>query len=209
MTSVKITNRFTGAVLFEADLGAVYDSAAHSVRLGAAAKIALKAGADLECANLADANLAGANLAGANLAAADLTDADLTRANLADAYLTDANLEGACLTGAYLTGASLADANLSRANLEGANLARAKWKDGVTLSRAPIIISGATYAITILDRHMIIGCKCHALAEWDSFTPEQIAAMDGNRATEFWNTWKAPLMAMARADGRSFEEAAE
>ena len=113
-----IKHRFTGAVLFEAELSAEYEAKSDGVRLGAAVKLALKADANLAGANLAGANLAGAdlthaNLAGANLAGANLAGADLTRANLTGANLTGANLAGADLAGAYLTGANLAGANLA------------------------------------------------------------------------------------------------
>ena len=99
-------------------------------------KAAVKSGADLAGANLADANLAGANLAGVYLAGADLAgvylaDADLAGAylrgaNLGDAYLGDANLGDANLAGAYLRGANLRGANLVDADLAGADLAGAK-----------------------------------------------------------------------------------
>ena len=72
-----IKHRFTGAVLFTADLGAEFEGASDSVKLGAAVKIAVKARADLARAYLARAYLADANLAGADLAGADLTDAKL------------------------------------------------------------------------------------------------------------------------------------
>ena len=86
MPAFEIKRRFTGAVLFTAELGAEYESESGSVRLGAAIKLAVKAGADLAYANLAYANLAGANLAGAYLAGAYLAGA-----NLAGAYLARAD----------------------------------------------------------------------------------------------------------------------
>jgi hypothetical protein len=110
---VKIKNRFTGDVIFTAEVDA---SMSVNLRLGAAVKLAIKARANLADANLtrayladanlADAYLAGANLAGANLAGAYLADANLADANLADAYLAGANLAGANLAGAYLAGAN-------------------------------------------------------------------------------------------------------
>jgi hypothetical protein len=82
MPTQEIRHRSTDAVLFSAELSAEYDGATSSVRLGAAVKLAVKAGA----------YLSGADLAGANLA----------RADLAGAYLTDAHLVGANLDGANL-----------------------------------------------------------------------------------------------------------
>jgi hypothetical protein len=74
-----ITNRWSGSVMFTAEIECAED-AAYSVKLGLAVKVAVKAGADL-----VGANLAGANLAGANLVDANLVDANLAGANLAGA----------------------------------------------------------------------------------------------------------------------------
>ena len=130
MSQVEIKNRWSGAVMFAAELGAEYDNESASVRMGAAVKLAISARTNLAGTNLADANLAGAYLAGAYLAGANLADANLAGAYLAGANLADANLAGAYLAGAYLAGANLArtnlaDANLARTNLADANLAGA------------------------------------------------------------------------------------
>jgi uncharacterized protein YjbI with pentapeptide repeats len=172
MATFEIKHRFTDAVLFSAELSAEYDSATHSVKLGAAVKLAVKAGAYLAGANLARANLADANLAGAYLAGANLADA---------------NLAGANLTGAYLA---------------GANLARAKWRDGVLIQRKPLQLFGLDYPVTILDAHMQIGCELHPLEDWASFDDRRIAQMDGARALRFWTAHKAALLALAASDGR-------
>ena len=59
----KILNRFTGSLIFEAEV----DGGTESIRLGLAAKLAYKGGADLRGADLRGANLYGADLGGANL----------------------------------------------------------------------------------------------------------------------------------------------
>jgi hypothetical protein len=110
MINFDIKCRWTDKVLFTAKIDCK-KTESYSIQLGLAVKVAVKARANLEGANLARAYLARANLAGANL-----TDANLEGANLAGANLTGANLEGANLAGANLTGA----------NLEGANLTGAK-----------------------------------------------------------------------------------
>jgi uncharacterized protein YjbI with pentapeptide repeats len=107
---IEIKHRWSGEVLFTAELTAEFEAKGHAVQLGAAIKLAVKARANLAGANLAGAYLAGANLAGANLAGA----------NLAGAYLAGANLAGAYLAGAYLAGAYLARADLAGAYLAGA-----------------------------------------------------------------------------------------
>ena len=63
----QIKARFTGAVIFEADLDDLHESQPDSVKLGEAVKAALMVnanlvGANLVCANLRDANLEGADL---------------------------------------------------------------------------------------------------------------------------------------------------
>jgi hypothetical protein len=90
-----IRHRFTGAVLFEVELSAELSARPFNIKLGAAIKLALMAGADLAGADLADAYLVGANLADANLADANLAGADLAGADLAGADLAGANLAGA------------------------------------------------------------------------------------------------------------------
>ena len=69
-----IINRFTGSVIFTADIEA-NDDTPYSIRLGLAVRAAHSARAYLADANLADANLARANLARANLAGANLAGA--------------------------------------------------------------------------------------------------------------------------------------
>ena len=84
---VNILNRFTGAVMFSAEIECKPDELP-SIKLGLAVKVAVKSGADLSDANLGRAYLSGA---------------DLSRADLSGAYLSRANLSGANLSGANLT----------------------------------------------------------------------------------------------------------
>ena len=86
-----IKNRYTDAVLFEADIP---DDTPSGLVVRAVPGQAIKARANLERAYLAGANLARAYLAGANLAGANLADANLAGANLADANLARAYLAG-------------------------------------------------------------------------------------------------------------------
>jgi len=145
-----IKHRYTGAVLFEAD---ILDNTPSGMVVRAALEQATKARANLDGAYLARANLDGANLAGANLARANLARANLARANLDGAYLDGANLDGANLDGANLARANLAGANLAGANLDGAYLARANldgaYLDGAYLARANL--AGANLAGANLD----------------------------------------------------------
>jgi len=171
----EIKNRYTGAVLFTADVPEDTES-------GLIARVALeqavKARADLAGAYLADANLAGAYLADANLADANLADANLAGANLADANLADANLAGAYL----------ARANLARAYLAGL---RGIWGASGNL-REVKAIQCDTWPVTYTATHMQIGCQMHALEAWWSFTDEQINEMACG-ALAWWQKWKPVL----------------
>lgn len=60
----QIKHRWTGAVLFEAELGAEYDGETNSVKMGAVVRLAIKAGADLGGAYLGGAYLRGAKWRG-------------------------------------------------------------------------------------------------------------------------------------------------
>ena len=72
-----ITDRFTGSVIFTAEIQ-VADDAPRALLLGAATAVAAKA------------NLRGADLRGADLRRADLSDADLIGADLRHADLRGA-----------------------------------------------------------------------------------------------------------------------
>ena len=130
------------------------------------------------------ANLAGANLDGANLAGARLAGANLGGANLGRAYLPGANLAGA----------NLAGANLDGANLDGANLAGARLASE-TLIIAPISITNLTWPVLITHGYMHIGCQRHTHEDWKNFDEESIKKMH-RRASEFWEAWREPLLAM-------------
>ena len=69
-----ITNRFTGSVIFTAEIQ-VADDAPQALRLGAATAVAIAAKADLREANLRHADLRGADLRHADLRHADLRGA--------------------------------------------------------------------------------------------------------------------------------------
>ena len=186
MTAFNILNRFTGAVQFTAELGAEYDNASESIKLGVAVKMAMKARANLAGADLARADLADANLAGANLA----------RAYLAGAYLARADLGGADLAGADLAGANLADANLAGANLAGANLARANLADANDVIGAGF--PNGWHAVGWRrDGHLrvIVGCRNFTLAEGRAYWKgkdnrrEVLAALDYIEAVARLREW--------------------
>jgi hypothetical protein len=203
-----IKNRWTMTAQCEVEIECRAD-ASEGMKLGLAVRVALKldanfasaylAGANLADADLSRANLSDANLADANLASAYLAGANLSRANLADANLSSAYLAGANLADANLSRADLSRANLSRADLSRANLAGAKWRDGITITRAPLQLYGLAYTVTILDAHMQVGCELHTFDEWDGFDDERISRMDGVNARRFWRDHKVALMLLCRS----------
>ena len=99
-----ITDRFTGSVIFTAEIQ-VADDAPMALRLGAATAVAVAANADLRHADLRHADLRHADLRHADLSGADLRGADLSDADLRHADLSDADLRGADLSDADLRGA--------------------------------------------------------------------------------------------------------
>ncbi|MCV6805174.1 pentapeptide repeat-containing protein [Achromobacter ruhlandii] len=171
----EIKNRWTGAVLFTADVPEGTES-------GLIARVALEqavaGGASLRGANLRDADLGGASLRGANLRDADLRGA----------YLGGANLRDADLRGAYLGGANLRDAYLGGANL---GELRSIWGASGNL-RELKAVQCDTWPVTYTATHMQIGCQFHTLEAWWSFTDEQIARMDSS-ALAWWQKWKPVL----------------
>ena len=77
----EIKHAVTGNVIFTAEIDDSFENYNEAVKLGAAVKLVIKAGADLS----------GADLRGANLSGANLSDADLGDAYLGDAFLGGAN----------------------------------------------------------------------------------------------------------------------
>ncbi|MFY2599430.1 pentapeptide repeat-containing protein [Achromobacter xylosoxidans] len=165
----------SGAVLFTADVPEGTES-------GLITRVAL------EQAVADGANLGGAYLGDANLRGAYLGGADLRGAYLGGAYLGDANLRGAYLGGAYLGGAYLGGANLRGAYL--GDLAGI-WGTSGNL-REIKAIQCDTWPVTYTATHMQIGCQFHTLAQWWSFTDEQISEMSYG-ALEWWQKWKPVL----------------
>ncbi len=164
MALFEIKHRFTGSVLFSLETD--------SLKL--CVEAAVKGDADLGDADLGDANLRGANLRGAYLG-----DANLRGADLGDADLGDANLRGANLRGAYLRGANLRGANLGDADLGDANIS-----DGITITKAPLQITGLYWFVTIWDQHMQIGCEFHPHEEWRNFADDDWLRMGGKEALQ-------------------------
>ena len=56
-----------------------------------------------------------------------------------------------------------------------------------------ITSNAASYNITITPKHIKIGCQYHSKTAWFNFTENEIVKMDGEKAVEWWKTWKPIL----------------
>jgi uncharacterized protein YjbI with pentapeptide repeats len=210
MISFAIKNRWTGSVIFTAEIDAT-DETATSIKLGLAVRVAVKAkaylrGADLSGAYLRGAYLRGAYLSGANLSGADLSGADLSGADLSEAYLR----------GAYLSGANLRGADLREANLRGAPviediharvyaaasqpgaLDMGNWHCGTSHCRAGWVVTLA--GKEGLDLEAKIGTPAAAMAIYMASDPERWAT---ERLPDFYCDNATALADMARMAGVS------
>ena len=181
----EIKNRWNGKVIFTAEIDAK-ESDSYAVKLGLAVKVAVKEKADLS---------------GADLCRASLRVADLFVANLRGASLRGASLRGADLSGADLSGADLSGADIRGASFRGAYLRGVKAY-GYKFNRAPIMMSTERYQVEIWEGFMKIGCEKRTIAEWSKITEDDVEEMEDENAAKLWKSWKKPLLAIAKADGR-------
>ena len=198
---IAIKHRFTCATICEFDVKTVKEALALAVSEEIDLSYADLRSADLSYADLHYANLIYADLHYANLSYADLhyanlIYADLHYANLSYADLSSANLSSADLSSADLRSANLRSADLSSADLSYADL-RSAYIDGEKITKNPLSITGLYYRCLITDGYMRLGCKRYTHAEWSEFNDSEIEEMDSH-ATEFWNQWKLPLLAMCK-----------
>jgi uncharacterized protein YjbI with pentapeptide repeats len=135
-----IHNRWTGGVQFTAEIECA-DDAPISVKIGLAARWAIKTNAHLSGVDLSCANLSRVDLSCANLSHADLSGANLSHANLSHANISGVDLSCADLSRANIYGANLYCADLSGANISGANISGAKGGD-LVLARTRILPDG-------------------------------------------------------------------
>jgi uncharacterized protein YjbI with pentapeptide repeats len=176
---MKITNRYSGAVIFVDASETIIETVGGAV----------KAGTDLSGADLRGAYLSGAYLSGVNFRGAYLSGVNFR----------GANLRGADLYRADLRGADLYRADLHGADLRGASLRGANYGGGIPIVVQPITVSGLAYDVLILDQHMRIGCEIHTHSEWENFDDRRITEMDGKSAKIFWDENKSLLISMCKA----------
>jgi len=101
--SMKITDRFNGETIYEADVGTMRECVESAVRNGVS----------LRNANLRNVNLHNADVCGGDLRGADLCGADLRNVNFGGADLRGANLHRANLCGADMSDADLCGAYMA------------------------------------------------------------------------------------------------
>ena len=149
---------------------------------------------DLSCANLHRANLSYAYLHRANLHRTNLSHTDFSHADLSGADLSYADFYHADFSHADLSGADLSRANLLGANFSGADLSRANLRGASLLVSAGNMreiksMSIDTWPVAYTHDRIQIGCQNHSIAEWRSFSDEQIDKFDPN-ALSWWETYK-------------------
>ena len=173
---VQIKSRFSGTVLFEAEIGTEFESHPYGFRLGLAVKAASKVGANLRGAYLSNANLSGAYLRGAYLSNADLSGA----------VLRDADLSGAVLRGADLRGAVLSDAKVIR-----------------LVARLTRINDPYEFFAFETDKGLIIraGCRTMSLADYRAHIERQYPGTDkAEETTAILDFIEARAAVFAKAD---------
>ena len=47
-----------------------------------------------------------------------------------------------------------------------------------------------TYQVILTTSFIKIGCQLHKVEEWNNYKDKQISAMDGQKALDWWKTWK-------------------
>jgi hypothetical protein len=215
MINFAIKNRWTGSVIFTAEIDAT-DETDTSIKFGLAVRVAVKAKADLRGAYLSGADLIGADLRWADLREAYLSGAYLRGADLREAYLSGAYLSGAYLSGAYLRGADLRGADLREAYLSGAPIIEdihakvyaaasqpgaldmGQWHCGTSHCRAGWVVTLA--GKEGLDLEAKIGTPAAAMAIYMASDPERWAT---ERLPDFYCDNATALADMARMAGVS------
>ena len=66
-----------------------------------------------------------------------------------------------------------------------------------TVHRTPIAIDGTRWKILLVGNHIRIGCQQHTIAEWQSFTDEQIEYMRRG-ASHWWKLNRSWILEAAR-----------
>ena len=69
-----------------------------------------------------------------------------------------------------------------------------------------ITSNACSYNITITPNHIKIGCQYHSKTEWFNFTENEIVKMDGEKAVEWWRTWKPILKQICDSFASNKEE---
>ena len=69
-----------------------------------------------------------------------------------------------------------------------------------------ITSNSGSYNITITPKHIKIGCQYNSKTAWFNFTENEIRKMDGEKAVEWWRTWKPILKQICDSFASNKEE---
>ncbi len=53
-----------------------------------------------------------------------------------------------------------------------------------------MLLAISTYQVILTTNFIKIGCQLHKVEEWEGYQDKQILAMDGQKALDWWKTWK-------------------
>ena len=53
-----------------------------------------------------------------------------------------------------------------------------------------MLLAISTYQVIFTSSYIKIGCQLHKIEEWEKYKDRQIEAMDGQKALNWWKTWK-------------------
>ena len=77
-----------------------------------------------------------------------------------------------------------------RADLSGTDLSGTDLRGAIGNMKELKSLFITQYAIVYTSKFLQIGCERHEIAEWWAFDDGRILEMDGERALQFWRTWK-------------------
>lgn len=157
---------------------------------------------DFRGSDLTSANFSNCDLSGANFSNCCLKDCNFSRANLRNAYFKFANLRGSAfiesdLSGACLLGARIRFATITRTKMDGVDLSGVNFQAAYLTGMWHIHFDPGPWEVSVLANYVQIGCKIHHVTEWESFTDDQIAAMD-DRALEFWQEHRETILKLGK-----------
>lgn len=189
---VEIRNRFNGSVIHSLET----QTKPYKLALAEVVMDALSKGIELN-----DASLGRVNLSNKDLRKSNLKHCDLSRATLVNTDLRGADLEGSVLSLSRLSGANFNGANLKDVIFLGADFGSGVDAYNYKFDRDVVQLRFTGQLVTIWQGYMTIGCECHTIQEWFSFSDERLNEMHG-KPLDLFNQWKQIFLDIATSTNR-------